>query len=208
MVEYIFTLIIYVGLLIISSLVFILISRCLTKKVVDRSIEDYNYAVIINYIYDIYNEMIEITNNTNSSVVQILYNYFSDIKELVEIIDVSNLDTIIENIKIEHTTNSSEGRARIIPNSILNLLKMKNKLTVMIFCHQIKYYNAYDLINNEEIAIKRLVKYLPKVLKKLSNAQNKNKINYKYDQNIGNICTKAVKFDEHKSGDNAKLVYA
>lgn len=206
MLEYIIALSIYVLLLTIISSVFILSSKYLTKKIMKTSIINYNYALIINYIYDIYNEMIEIEKEIEASEAEILHKYMFDIYELIEIMDVSNLDKVIENIKVEQRENNSEEKIHNIPSCIINLFKMKSKLVVMILCHQAEYYNAYNMINNEEKALKKMIKDISKISKKLSDVKTVNKSEGKYD--IDDIY-KTAEFDVHKNNEeNKALIYA
>lgn len=206
MLVYITALIIYVLLLTLASFVFILINKYFSKKVMNTSIINYNYALIINYIYDIYDEMINIENNIGMAESEILHKYMSDVYDLIEVMDVSNLDEVIGNIKVEQRKNGGEVKINSIPDSILNLFKMKSKLVVMILCHQAEYYDAYDMINNEKDALQKMIKNLPKISKKLSNAQTMDKSEEKYD--IDDIY-KTTEFDVHKNIDkDSALVYA
>lgn len=206
MLGYIVALIIYVLLLSIFSLSFILISKYLTKKVMNTSIKNHNYGLIINYIYDIYDEMVNVKEHLGTSEIEIVNKYMSDVDDLIQIIKPSNLDKVIENIKIEQKENSDEMQIDNIPECILNLFKMKSKLVIMILCHKFKYYNAYILITNEEKALKKMNKDLPKIISKLINAENEAAKKGKEMYNFDDIY-KTAEFDVHKNNEK-KLRYA
>lgn len=130
-------------------------NKYLTKKIMNTSIKNCNYGLIINYIYEIYDEMVEVKEHLEVSEIEMIHKYMSDVNDLIQIIEPSNLDKVIENIKIEQKEKIPETTIEEIPECILNLFKMKSKLVIMIVCHKFEYYNAHVLITNEEKALKK-----------------------------------------------------
>lgn len=172
MFEYIIALLLFVLYLILIATIFILISKYRVNKTFNSAQKEYNNAFIINYIYLIYDKYVDMTRiKSDTQEAKYVENYFRDICELANDINVDNVETILENIEIIECDNKKNEKRKYnigsVSRDVIDLMKMRNILIIMIAYHKLGIYNAYGIANNPEETFKDTIKILNKLSKNI-----------------------------------------